>query len=88
MEYSMGQRTGTAAIVSFIVAIGSYVLTFSHHPVWGIVASLVGGILGIVGLVSAASPRVSGGVLSIAAIVLSVIALAIAILGTIGAILF
>ncbi len=84
----MNQRTGVAATLSIIAAIGGFVVIFTRHPVWGLLISGVAVLLGIVGLISAASPRVSGGILSIVAIVLGVIAFAFAILGTVGAILF
>jgi len=88
MEKTRSQKTGTSATVSIIAAIGSYLLTFSGRPVYGLLAALLSLPLGVLGLVSAASPRVSGGILSIIAIVLGLIGLSVAILGMIGVIIF
>jgi hypothetical protein len=84
----MGQKTGTAAILSIIAAIGSYFLTFSAHYVWGLLIAILSVIFGIVGVMMAASPRVSGGIISIIAIVLGGIGVLVAILAMVGAILF
>lgn len=78
------QRTGLAALVSIIAAVGSYITTCTGHPIWGLVLALVSVPLGVLGLVMAASPRVSGGMMSIAAIVLGAIGLVVAILGILG----
>lgn len=82
------QKTGTAALLSIISVVISVVLTFMGHPIWALLLALVGILLGIIGLLSAASPRVSGGVLSIAAIILGVLALGLSVLGMIGVALF
>jgi hypothetical protein len=84
----MGQNTGAAATISLIAAILSWVLTFSGRPIWGMVLGLISIPAGVIGLLMAASPRVSGGLLSIIAIVLGVLGLGLAVLGLIGVILF
>ncbi|MFA9479435.1 hypothetical protein ACERK3_14190 [Phycisphaerales bacterium AB-hyl4] len=78
------QRTGIAATISIIAAIGSYVTTCAGHPIWGFVLALVSIPLGVVGLVISASPRVTGGMISIAAIVLGGLGLIVAIFGMLG----
>lgn len=82
------QRTATAAILSILAAIASFFATFTGHPIWGLVLGLASLPLGVVGLVTAASPRVSGGLLSIAGMILGIIALGLSVLGMIGAIIF
>lgn len=82
------QKTGTAAVISILAAIASFLATFTGNPIWGLVLGLISLPLGIIGLVMAASPRVSGGMLSIAGIILGIIALGISVLGMIGAIIF
>ena len=82
------QRTGTAATLAIIAAIGGFVLIFTGNPGWGLLVELLAGLLGAVGLFMAASPRVSGGMLSIAAIVLAVFGLGISVLGLIGSVVF
>jgi hypothetical protein len=82
------QRTGTAATLAIIAAIGGFFLIFTGNPGWGLLAEVIAGLLGVIGLVMAASPRVSGGMLSIAAIVLAVFGLGISVLGLIGSIVF
>ncbi|HEX2229551.1 MAG TPA: hypothetical protein VHM64_20645 [Candidatus Binatia bacterium] len=82
------QRTGTAATLAIIAAIGGFILIFTGNPGWGLIVEFLAGVLGAVGLLMAASPRVSGGMLSIAAIVLAVIGLGISVLALIGSIVF
>jgi hypothetical protein len=84
----MEARTGAFAIAAIISAIFSFFLTFSGHPFWGMLAALAAIPLGIGGLIMAASPKVSGGVMSIAAIMIGVLAAGVAILGIVGAIIF
>jgi len=45
----MEQRTGIAATLAIIAAIGGIILIFSGHPGWGLVVELLAVILGIVG---------------------------------------
>jgi hypothetical protein len=82
------QRTGTAATLAIVAAIGGVIATFTGHPVWGLIVELVAILLGAIGLLMAASPRVSGGVLSIVAIVIGVVGLGLAVLGMIGTLVF
>jgi hypothetical protein len=82
------QKAGTSATLSILLAVVSFFITFTGHPVWGLLAALAAIPLGVVGLVVSASPRVGGGILSIGAIVLAVIAIGVAVLGMIGVILF
>ena len=85
---AVAQRTGVVATLAIIAAIGGMIATFTGHPVWGLVIDLVATLLGVMGLLMAASPRVSGGVLSILAIVVAVIGLGLAVLGMIGTLVF
>ncbi|MFP4145909.1 MAG: hypothetical protein ACOCTI_05445 [Phycisphaeraceae bacterium] len=80
----MEQRTGIAAALAIIAAIASYVLTCTGSPGWGLLAAGVSVPLGLLGLVIAASPRVSGGILSLVAIVLGLIGILVSALGLIG----
>lgn len=82
------QRTGTAATLAIIAAIGGFILVFTGNPGWGLLVEVLAGVLGAVGLLMAASPRVSGGMLSIAAIVIAVFGFGISALGLIGMIVF
>jgi hypothetical protein len=84
----MEQKTGIAAILSIIAAIGSFFLTFSGHSFFGFLVAIASVVLGFIGLLLAASPRVSGGIISIVAIIIGALGLVIAILGMVGAILF
>ena len=82
------QRTGTAATLAIVAAIGGLIATFTGHPVWGLILALVAILLGAIGLVRAASPRVSGGILSIVAIIVAVLGLGVAGLGMVGTLVF
>ena len=84
----MDQRIGTSATLSIAAAIGSYFLTFTAHPAWGLVTGVVSLPLGVIGMVIAASPKVRGGIISLVAICLGTLAIVISILGIVGVILF
>jgi hypothetical protein len=84
----MDQRTGTAATLSILSAIGSYILTFTGHPVWGLIAGVISLPLGILGMIIASSPRVSGGIISLLAIFVGALAIVVSLMGMIGVILF
>jgi len=83
----MEQKTGISATLAIVAAIGSYFASFSGHPVIGFLAALTALPLGVVGLVMAASPRISGGILSIIAILLAVFGLGLALLVLLGVLL-
>ena len=83
----MDQKTGGAAIVSIILAVGSYILTCTGHPIWGLIAAVLAVPAGLLGLTLSASPKVSGGILSIIAIILAALGLIVAILGILGVII-
>lgn len=82
------QKTGFSAMLAIIAAAGSYLATFSGHPIIGLLAALAALPLGVLGLVMAASPRIGGGIMSIVAIILAVLALGVALLGILGVIIF
>jgi hypothetical protein len=84
----MEQRTGIAATLAIVAAIGGMILIFSGHPGWGLLVELLAIVSGIVGFFMSASPRVSGGLLSIAAIVIAVFGMGFSLLGMIGGVLF
>jgi hypothetical protein len=79
----MNEKTGTMAVIAIIAAIASYFLTFSGHTVYGMVLALIAIPFGIGGFVMAASPRVSGGIISIISILLGVFAIGVAIIAMI-----
>jgi hypothetical protein len=81
---TVANKTGTSAILAILAAIGSYVATFSGRPIIGLVVALLALPFGVLGLISAASPRISGGILSIVAIVLAIFGLGLAILVMLG----
>jgi hypothetical protein len=84
----MTQKTGLAATLAIVAAAGSYILTFSGRPVLALFAAILSLPLGIAGLLMAASPRVKGGILSLAAIALGAIGIVLSVLGMLGAIIF
>jgi hypothetical protein len=71
------------ATISIIAAIASYFFTFSGHTVWGVLAALISIPFGIGGFVMAASPRVSGGIMSIISILLGIFAIGVALIAMI-----
>ena len=82
------QKTGALATGAMIAAVLSFILTFAGHVVWGFISALISIPLGIIGVLVAASPRVGGGLMSIAAIILGVIAIGVAVVGGVGAMIF
>lgn len=79
----MDQKTGILATLAIIAAVASYFLTFSGHWIWAILTAIVAIPLGIAGFLMAASPRVSGGILSILAILAGVLAIGVAVVSMI-----
>jgi hypothetical protein len=63
-------------------------LNFTVIPFFGFFCSLISIPFVFIGLMRAASPRVGGGLLSIAAIIIGVIAIGVAVLGGIGVLIF
>jgi hypothetical protein len=84
---TLTQKTGIAAIISIIAAAGSYYMSLTGSPIIGFILALVSVPLGILGLVLAASPRVSGGLMSIAAIALGGFGMIVAVMAMVGLIL-
>lgn len=82
------QKAGTVATLAIVAAIISFIVTFSGSPILGLLTALLAIVLGIVGVVVSASPRIGGGLMSIIAIGLGALDLGIAILGFIGVIIF
>jgi hypothetical protein len=78
-----GQVRSGVSIVAILCAIGSFVMSGQGREIIGFVLALVAVIAGLLGGVKALSPRVSGGVLSIAAVVLGVIAVLFSIVALI-----
>ena len=75
-----GQVRSGASIVAILCAIGSFIMSGQGREFWGFGLALVAVIAGLLGGVKALSPRVSGGMLSIAAVILGVIALVFALI--------
>jgi hypothetical protein len=84
----LNQKTGTTAILSIIAAVVSYYATLTGSPIVGFLLALVSIPLGITGMFKAASPRVSGGIISIFAIGMGAVGMIVAMLAVIGLIVF
>jgi hypothetical protein len=83
----MAQKTGTSATLSIIAAVASFPISLTGHAIAGLIIAIISLPLGLFGLVRAASPRVSGGIISILAIILGGIGVAVAVLVLVGVIL-
>jgi hypothetical protein len=88
MDERTDQRSGTVAVIAILAAIGSYIATFTGHPIIGLVAAVASLPLGALGMALAISPRVGGGLISLGALILGAIGVVVAILGIIGVIIF
>jgi hypothetical protein len=78
------QKIGAAAGVSAAAAFGSFLLTCTGNPVWGLVAGLLALPSGVLGFLMAASPRRRGGIISLMSIVVGVLAVLVAGLALLG----
>jgi len=81
------QKAGTSATLSIIAAVGSFIVTFTGHPFFGLLIGIAAIPLGGIGVAMAASPKIGGGLMSVIAIVVGLIAIGVAVLGMIGAII-
>jgi hypothetical protein len=84
----VNQKTGTIAILSIIAAFVSYYASLTGRPIVGFLLALASIPLGITGMFQAASPRVSGGIISIIAIGMGGVGVLVAVLVMIGLIIF
>ncbi|WP_027715592.1 hypothetical protein [Desulfuromonas sp. TF] len=84
----MEQKSGTSATLSIIAAVGSFIVTFTGHPFFGLLLGIAAIPLGGIGVAMAASPKVGGGLMSVIAIIVGLIAIGVAVLGMIGALVF
>lgn len=82
------QKAGTTATIAIISSAISFFLTFTASPVWGLLTACLGVLLGVIGVIISASPKVGGGLISILAIFLGVLGIGLAVLGIIGVIIF
>lgn len=78
------QQTSAAATIAIIAAIVGWIVLFAAYPGWSFLLNIVAVVAGIVGLLMAASPRVSGGIASIIGIVLGAVGIILAIFGMAG----
>jgi len=85
---STEQKTGTLATAAILAAVLSFILSFTGHVLWGGISALISIPLGVLGVFMAASPRVGGGLMSIAAIILGVFAIGVAIVSGFFGMLF
>lgn len=82
------QKVGGFATASIITVILSVIATFTGHPFIGVILAVIAVPLGVFGLMHAASPKVSGGFVSIGGIIGGVLGAGLAVLGMIGVIIF
>jgi hypothetical protein len=75
-----GPAKSAASIIAIIAAIGSFYLSFKGMGFRGLLVAGIGVIFGLVGFLRAASPRVSGGILSLTAVALSAIGAVVALI--------
>jgi hypothetical protein len=75
-----GQVRSGASVVAILCALGSFFFSARGTESLGFILALVAMVAGLLGGVKALSPRVSGGMLSIAAVVMGVIALVYALI--------
>ncbi|MBC8108854.1 MAG: hypothetical protein H7Z14_19880 [Anaerolineae bacterium] len=78
-----GPARSVASIVAILAALGSFYFSSNGREIIGLVTAFVAIAAGLLGGLRALSPRVSGGMLSIAAVVMGVIAVLVAIVALI-----
>lgn len=74
-----GQVRSGASVVAILCALGSFYFSSKGTESLGFLLALVAICAGLIGGIKALSPRVSGGILSIAAVILGAIAFLFAI---------
>lgn len=84
----MNQKAGTAATIAIVAAIGSFVVTFTGHAIWGLLVAILAIVFGLFGVVISASPKVGGGLMSSFSVILGILGVGLAILVLIGILLF
>ena len=82
------QKAGTAATIAIVAAIGSFLLTVSGNPIWGLVIALLAIIMGIVGVTMSVSPKIGGGLMSIISIIFGVGDIGVSVLVILGILIF
>ena len=82
------QKAGTAATIAIISAVVSFILIFSGSPILGLLTACLAVLLGIIGVVISASPKIGGGLISTLSILLGVFGVGLSVLGIIGVIIF
>jgi hypothetical protein len=88
VKWLLNKKTGAAATVAIILAIAGIISVFIGHPVWAFLVELAAVAAGAIGFFMAASPRVSGGLMSIVAIIIALLGLGLAVLAMLGALVF
>jgi hypothetical protein len=84
---SLQQHTGKAAGFAIGSALLSFLSTFSGHVILGLLLGILAVPLGLAGAVIAASPRVSGGIISVVGIFVGLLGIVFAIFGMLGKLL-
>jgi hypothetical protein len=69
-----------ASIIAIVAALGSFYFSSKGREIVALMAAGAGILFGLIGFLKAASPRVSGGILSLAAVALSAIAVIVALI--------
>ena len=87
-EETAGQQIGMTALLALLAAIAGVIAVFVGQPGGGLVFAICAAVLGAIGFFMSASPRVSGGMISIVAIVIGVFGIGLSVLGVIGSAIF
>lgn len=75
-----GQVRSTTSVLAILAAAGSFLLSFQGYGFFALIAALFAMGAGLFGGIKALSPRVSGGMMSIAAVMLGAVSILVAIL--------
>ena len=76
------------ATLALLGAISGMVMIFAGKPGLGLLLAACAAILGAIGFFISASPRISGGMMSIIAIVIAIFGIGLSVLGVIGSAIF
>ena len=88
MEETVRPKIGITATMALLAAIAGVLAVVTGNPGWGLVFAACAAVLGAIGLLISASPRMSGGMMSIVAIVIAVFGIGLSVLGVIGSAIF
>lgn len=77
-------HVGMGAVLALLAAGASIYASFAGYGIWGLILGIISLPLGLVGMLTAVSPHVRGGFLSMIAIALGILGIILSVLALLG----